>query len=77
MRHWTEIPPEEAVAITLPHPEISGPLNEEGQPCPWPWEPQQRVNAPIGMYHCPYCLSMVVAGIEHPDYRHSFPQRSD
>lgn len=23
---------------------------------------------PIGMYHCPECYEMVVAGIEHPNY---------
>ena len=25
-------------------------------------------DAPIGMFHCPECGEMVVAGIPHPDY---------
>lgn len=37
--------------------------------CPWPWEPQQLGGQPIGMYHCPYCGEIVVAGLLHTDYR--------
>ena len=65
---WHEIPPAEAVDITLPTDGIDGPLNEAGEPCPWPWEPQQLKGAPLGQYHCPYCGGMVVAGVPHPDY---------
>lgn len=69
MRHWSEIAPKDAVNIVLPQPDIEGPLDTDGNPCPWPWEPQQLVGAPIGQYHCRYCGEMVVAGMPHPDYR--------
>jgi hypothetical protein len=68
-RHWTEITPADARGIELPAPGIIGPVNEAGDPCPWPWEPQQLVGAPLGQYHCPYCGAMCVAGMPHPDYR--------
>lgn len=68
-RHWTEIAPADAVDIKLPRDDIEGPYNEFGKPCPWPWDPQQLVGAPLGQYHCPYCGSMCMAGLEHPDYR--------
>lgn len=68
-RHWASIPPEEAVALVLPHVDVVGPLNEEGRPCPWPWGPQQKVGVPMGQYRCPYCWAMCVAGIPHLDYR--------
>ena len=29
-------------------------------------KPEKLINAPIGMYHCPDCGAMVVAGVEHP-----------
>lgn len=45
------------------------PLNELGEECPWPWEPQQFVGAPLGQYHCSYCGAMVIAGFAHLDYR--------
>lgn len=69
MRKWHEITPEEAVNITLPHPDIEGPLTMEGEECPWPWEPQQLVGVPMGQYHCRYCGEMCVAGFPHTDYR--------
>lgn len=50
------------------------PLNEAGEPCPWPWEPQQLTGVPLGMYHCPYCGAMVLAGVTHPDYREDGPE---
>ena len=68
-REWHDIQPSDAVDIVLPRDDISGPVNEEGEPCPWPWEPQQRVGWPMGQYHCSYCGAMVVAGVPHPDYR--------
>jgi hypothetical protein len=68
-REWSEISPADAVGIVLPAPGIRGPLNEEGQVCPWPWEPQQLVGVPLGQYHCPYCGAMVIAGVPHLDYR--------
>ena len=68
-RVWTDIPPAEAIDINLAERlDIAAPLNENGERCPWPWEPQQLVNAPIGQYRCPYCMAMVVAGIPHLDY---------
>ena len=69
MRKWTEIDPADAREINL-HEEddIQGPLNEEGQECPWPWEPQQLKGVPMGQFHCPYCGAMVLAGFPHLDY---------
>ncbi|MEV0759609.1 hypothetical protein [Nocardia sp. NPDC050435] len=68
-RNWHDIAPADAVDLVLPQPDIDGPYGEDGQPCAWPWEPQQLVGVPLGQYHCPYCGSMVMAGIAHPDYR--------
>jgi hypothetical protein len=68
-RTWHDIDPADAVAITLPHDGIRGPLNEMGEECPWPWDPQRLAGAPLGQYHCPYCGAMVVAGIPHLDHR--------
>lgn len=77
MQRWQDITPEEArgdategrpainLAVRL---DITAPLNEMGERCPWPWEPQLLVGAPMGQYHCPYCGAMVMAGIEHIDY---------
>jgi hypothetical protein len=31
-------------------------------------DPRELKGHPIGMYHCPECGEMVVAGIEHPNY---------
>lgn len=67
--HWTTIAPKDAVDIDLTkRPDIIGPYNEEGEPCPWPWDPQQLADAPIGQYRCPYCGAMCCAGLSHPDY---------
>lgn len=69
-RHWTEIAPADATKINAAEdPSIIPPVNEMGEPCPWPWEPQQLVGAPLGQYHCPYCGAMVIAGVPHIDYR--------
>ena len=70
-RSWFEIDPADAADITLPHPQIEGPLDDDGNECPWPWEPQQLKGAPLGQYHCGYCGSMVVAGVPHPDSRYA------
>lgn len=69
MRSWKEIEPEDAVNIVLPNDDIQGPLNEMGEECPWPWEPQQLVGVPLGQYHCGYCGGMQIAGMEHIDFR--------
>jgi hypothetical protein len=34
----------------------------------WPWEAQQLVGVPMGMFHCNYCGAMCVAGLPHPDW---------
>lgn len=68
MRHWNDVPLAEAVQLQLPCEGIQGPVNEMGEPCPWPWEPQQLDGAPLGQYHCPYCGAMVMAGLPHIDY---------
>lgn len=68
-RKWTDIAPADAVDVNLADDlSITAPLNENGERCPWPWEPQQLINAPIGQYRCPYCFAMCVAGIPHIDY---------
>jgi hypothetical protein len=71
LRHWQEITPAQALEEKLDlsvRLDITAPLNEEGERCPWPWEPQQLVNVAMGMYHCGYCLAMCIAGLEHIDY---------
>ncbi len=68
MIHFSKIDPQDAMGLVLPMQGVQGPINELGDPCPWPWDPIQLKGAPIGMYHCPYCLSMVMAGMDHLDY---------
>ncbi len=69
MIEWYAISPDEAVDIDLAvRLDITAPRNEEGERCPWPWEPQQLIGVPLGQYHCGYCGAMVVAGVQHPDY---------
>jgi len=66
---WFEIEPKDALQIDLlERLDIEAPLNEMGERCPWPWEPQQLVGVPLGQYHCGYCGAMVVAGVPHLDY---------
>jgi hypothetical protein len=68
-RRWQDIEPKDAVNINLAEDHtITAPLNQAGERCPWPWEPQQLTGAPLGLYHCPYCGAMVLAGMEHVDY---------
>lgn len=68
-RAWTDIAPADATEIDLAKDlTITAPLNENGERCPWPWEPQQLVGAPMGQYRCGYCGAMCVAGIPHLDY---------
>jgi hypothetical protein len=69
-RAWYTITPDDAVSLNLHRDlHITAPLNEMGEPCPWPWEPQQLVGHPLGQYHCGYCGGMVMAGLPHPDYK--------
>ena len=69
MIRWQDITPADATAIDLTKRlDITAPLNEEGERCPWPWGPQQLGGAPLGQYHCEYCGAMVLAGVEHLDY---------
>jgi hypothetical protein len=66
---WSEFAPKDAVDIDVTaRDDIEGPRNELGEECPWPWEPQQLVDAAIGQYHCNYCGAMVLAGVPHLDY---------
>lgn len=66
---WYDIDPADAVDLDLTvRTDITAPVNESGERCPWPWDPQQRVGQPIGMYHCRYCGAMVIAGLPHVDY---------
>jgi hypothetical protein len=67
--HWYDIAPEDATNIVLyKRVDIRAPRNEMGEPCPWPWEPQQLVGVPMGQYHCGYCGGMQVAGVPHLDW---------
>lgn len=69
LQRWQDIRPEDAVNIDLGvNLDITAPLNEEGERCPWPWDPQQLTGAPLGQYDCPYCGAMVMAGTPHIDY---------
>ncbi|MEU8683020.1 hypothetical protein [Streptomyces sp. NPDC048611] len=69
LRRWQGINPADAVNLNLTHDlAITAPLNEAGERCPWPWEPQQLTTAPLGQYRCPYCTAMVVASQQHLDY---------
>lgn len=69
---WQDIAPADAAAIDLTERlDITAPRNENGERCPWPWEPQQLVGVPMGQYHCGYCGAMVLAGVEHLDYAES------
>lgn len=54
----------ETYRLPYADPGIDGP----GTECPWPFDPWQLYGAPLGQYHCPYCGSMVLAGMEHLDY---------
>jgi len=76
MINWFDIEPKDAVDIDLTKRlDITAPLTMEGDRCPWPWEPQQLVGAPLGQYHCGYCGEMVMAGMPHLDYRDSDPPK--
>ncbi len=72
MKSWTDYTPEQAHKLKLNlavRTDIEAPLNEAGERCPWPWDPQLLVGCPIGQYHCPFCGAMVMAGMPHLDYR--------
>lgn len=72
--NWFDIEPQDATDLNLSvRTDITAPLNEMGERCPWPWEPQQLVGRPIGQYHCPYCGAMVLAGVPHVDYSEPTP----
>ncbi len=32
------------------------------------YDPRPLAGQPIGMFHCPLCGEMVIAGMEHPDW---------
>lgn len=69
MRQWTDIAPADATEINLADDlTITAPLNENGERCPWPWEPQQLAGAPMGQYRCGYCGAMCMAGLPHFNY---------
>lgn len=68
--NWFEISPADAININLADRlDIEAPLNEIGERCPWPWEPQQLKGVPMRQYHCGYCGAMVLAGMPHIDYK--------
>jgi hypothetical protein len=49
-------------------------VNENGEVCPYPFDPHGLVGAPMGQYHCPYCGAMIIAGGPHINYD---PERMD
>jgi len=51
----------------LPWSDVPDDLGEPTR-CPFPIDPLFLIGQPIGMYHCPYCGSMVLAGAPHLDY---------
>lgn len=61
---WTLIPPIEVTGTILAW--EAGPLNENGERCVWPWEPQQLSG--LGQYHCSVCGGMQLAGMPHLDW---------
>lgn len=66
---WYDIAPKDALELDLSERlDFTAPLNELGERCPWPWQPQQYAGAPIGQMHCGFCGAMVMAGIFHLDY---------
>lgn len=67
-RPWHEFEPHDVRDTVLPNDTIQGPYNEQGEECPWPWDPIQLKGAPMGQYRCPYCTAMCIAGAEHFDY---------
>lgn len=72
IEEWSSITPRQAAERRLNlsiHLDITAPLNEMGERCPWPWEPEQLIGVPLGQYHCGYCGAMVMAGIRHLDYK--------
>lgn len=75
-RWWHEFTPKEGAEIgdLQKRPDIAPPMNELGEFCPWPWEPQQLVGVPLGQYHCGYCGGMQAAGIPHLDWRDAKPE---
>ena len=32
------------------------------------YDPKPLLGLPMGMFHCPECGEMILAGLEHPDY---------
>lgn len=69
---WTDYTPQEAKDLKIDlskRLDITAPLTSVGERCPWPWEPEQFVDSPLGQYHCTYCGEMVMAGMPHIDYR--------
>ena len=40
--------------------------DEQSAQCSCPHDPAPYRGLPMGMYHCPECGAMVLAGMEHP-----------
>lgn len=51
------------------------PIACQCQPCPH--DPRTMLGQPIGMYHCPACGEMVLAGFEHPEHDFDCPEYDD
>lgn len=51
-------------------------MKKDGAGIPEPrcsYDPTLEKGQPIGMFHCPQCGEMVVAGFPHPDYTFDDP----
>jgi hypothetical protein len=76
---WQDIDPDAAAGINLrQRADITAPINEAGERCPWPWESQRHTAPPTDdphdpYYKCPHCGATVAAGAEHIDYAYVPP----
>lgn len=69
MTTWRDLTPQEAALLNLTErPDLHPPLTERGEPCPWPWWPQQ-LPAERGQVTCTSCGTICAAGQRHPDHR--------
>lgn len=68
-QYWWDITPVNAMKLDLhKRHDIVAPLNELGERCPWPWDPQQLAGVADTLYPCWYCGAICVAGAPHRTY---------
>lgn len=66
IRRWIEFSPDEAAKLTAGKDGVTAPLNENGDPCPWPWEIQTYMIQ--REMKCRFCGAKVIASLPHIDY---------